>query len=123
VTRGEARSRLPATIAGRAEHLVGGYAKVLDLEHVRQSPNDRSYQHAHRADSGIWQIDKEHARAVVRLRHDNADSGALGSGDEILSPVDDLVIAIQSARGLHHRRIGPEVATPHSTTIERTSAN
>jgi hypothetical protein len=80
-------------------------------------------QHAHRADSGIWQIDKEHARAVVRLRHDNADSGALGSGDEFLSPVDDLVIAIQSARGLHHRRIGPEVATPHSTTIERTSAN
>jgi hypothetical protein len=63
-------------------------------------------QHAQRANRGIRQIDKEHARAVVRLRHDDADACAFGPGDELLSPVDDPVIAIQPARGLHHRRIG-----------------
>jgi hypothetical protein len=52
-------------------------------------------QHAQRADRGIRQIDEEHARAIVRLRHDDADPGAFGSGDELLSPVDDPVIAIQ----------------------------
>jgi hypothetical protein len=106
--------RILETVAGRAEHLVGGYAKVLDLDlDLGMSAGHRTIdriQHPQRADRGIRQIDKEHARAVVRLRHDNADLGAFRSGDELLSPVDDPVIAVQPARGLHHRRIGSRTA-------------
>ena len=67
-------------------------------------------KHAQRLDRGIRQVDQEQAGAVVRLRHDDADPGALGAGDEFLASVDDPVIAVEFARGLHHRRIGAGAA-------------
>ncbi len=106
--RAEADLRIFETIAGCAEHLVGGYAKVLDLD-LGMSAGHRTVDridHAQGADRGIRQIDQEHAGADVRLRHDDADPGAIGPGDEFLPPVDHPVIAVQPARGLHHRRIG-----------------
>ena len=110
--RAEADLRVFETFAGRAEHLVGGYAKVLDLD-LGMAAGHRTVdriEHALDADRGIRQVDEEHARAVVRLRHDDADPGALGAGDERLASVDDPVIAVESTRGLHHRRIGARAA-------------
>ena len=87
--RAEADLRVFEALAGGAEHLVGGDAQVFDLD-LGMAAGHRAVdriEHAHRADRGIRQVDQEHAGAVVRLRHDDADLGAFGAGDELLAPL------------------------------------
>ena len=49
----------------------------------------------------------EFAVGGVRLRHDDPDLRARGTGDERLATVDHPMIAVERRGGLHHRRVGP----------------
>ncbi len=59
------------------------------------------------ADRGIGQVDEEHARALLGLRHHDADARAQRAGDKGLAAVHHPVIAVEVTGRLHHRRVGP----------------
>ena len=62
------------------------------------------------ADRRIGQVDQEHAGALLGLRHDDADLGALAPVMKALRPLITQWLPSGSAGGLHHRRIGAGAA-------------
>ena len=105
--RGQAHLRVFEAVAALAQHLVGGHAQVVDRDDGMAAGHGTvdGVEHALDADRGIGQIDQEHARAVVRFRHHDADLRAFRAGDERLAAVDHPVVAVELRGGLHHRRV------------------
>ena len=109
----EPNLRILEALTCSAKHLVSRDAQVFD-RHFRVTARHRIVDrigHVIDPDSGIGQIEQEHAGAalaalVFRLGHDNAHLGPVGAGDETLLAVDHPVIAVAAAGGDHHRGIG-----------------
>src|SRR3546814_14319834 len=54
------------------------------------------------AHGGVREVDEKEAGTIIRTRHHDADRRALRTGNEGLAAVDDPVVAIAAAAGLHH---------------------
>ena len=110
--RAEADLSILEALAAAAEHLVGADAEIVD-GHDSMTARHRGVDRVEQTfdtDRRVRQVDEEHARAIVGLGHDDANSSSLCARDEGLATVDHPVIAIETAGRAHHRRIGSRPA-------------
>ena len=107
--RREPHLRVAEALADLAEHVGGGNAHVLELDHpvaAGEAAVERVHG-THDADALAVHVGEEHRRrAVLHARHDDRVGGALGAGDEPLRAVDDVVVAVAHGARLQHRRVG-----------------
>ena len=72
-------------LARFAENVAGRHAQVVEPHH-RVAAGESLVQAVHGAhdlDAGLVHVGEEHGRrAVLALRHDDGEAGALGAGDE-----------------------------------------
>jgi len=101
--------RVAETLANLAEHIGGGNADILEIDH-RMAAGETGVHRLHLAgdaDAGSGHICQEHGGGAIRhARHDDCVIGTLGAGDEPFAAVDHVVGTIWCRRRQQHRRIG-----------------
>ncbi|MNP58178.1 hypothetical protein D3C76_1530720 [compost metagenome] len=106
--RGQAHLGITEALADLAEHIARRYAQVVETQ-LPVAAGEAAVQRVQltlMGDAVALHVGQEHGRrAVLHARHDDAEVGAFGPGDQPLAAVDEVVVAIAGGGGAQHRGV------------------